>query len=191
VGLREDGSLWAWGANPGGQLGVNSSNTRVLKPQPVAGPTGWRTISAGLAHTVGVRTDGTLWAWGANGDGQIALGTNLGSRVPIPISADNTWVSASAGIGHTVALRSDGTLWGAGRNDAGQLAQASTNRVTTLRQIETNSTWCAVAAGERHTLALRSDGAIWAWGANSSGQLGNGTFIGTNQPQMVAGSREW
>jgi len=87
-------------------------------------------IAAGGYHTVALKSDGTLWAWGRNDYGQLGDGTNINRTAPVQVSGGGTtWVAIKAGVSHTVALKSDGTLWAWGRNDYGQLGDGTnTNR---------------------------------------------------------------
>jgi len=85
-------------------------------------------IAAGYGHSVGLKSDGTLWAWGENYSGQLGDGTTIRSLMPKKIGTDNGWVAIEAGNYHTLALKSDGTLWAWGDNDYGQLGDGTTIR---------------------------------------------------------------
>jgi hypothetical protein len=135
---------------------------------------GVHTIAAGGYHTVALRADGTLWAWGGNDGGQLGNGkfdTNApyGTNTPQRIGTDTNWQTVAAGNFYTVALRTDGTLWACGWNRYGQLGIGTftTNApygTNTPQQVGTDTNWQAVAAGQWHTMALRADGTLWAWG---------------------------
>ena len=134
----------------------------------------WRTVAAGEAHTVAVRADGTLWAWGSNGTGQLGDGTTTDRAEPVRVRSGSDWWVVAAGEAHTVAVRTDGTLWAWGLNNRGQLGQ----RWTVRRQLEPevvkrfrdlwnwtwDGDWDAVAAAGHGTVALKTDGALWGWG---------------------------
>ncbi|MCX8069677.1 MAG: hypothetical protein N2738_04155, partial [Thermodesulfovibrionales bacterium] len=77
-------------------------------------------MSAGIVHTVAIKSDGTLWAWGDNYYGQLGDGSNSNKSKPTKIGGDNNWVSVAAGRRHSVAIKSDGTLWAWGGNSCGQ-----------------------------------------------------------------------
>jgi hypothetical protein len=143
------------------------------------------TIATGSNHAVAIKSDGTLWAWGNNGSGQLGDNTFLNRTIPEQVGSVTTWSAVAAGSNFTVALRSDGTLWAWGNNGSGQLGDGTTTNQTTPAQIGRLTTWKAVAAGTGFTLALRSDGTLWAWGNNGSGQLGDGTFVSRTSPQQV------
>lgn len=119
VVINSDGTLWAWGRNDYGQLGVG---TTVDHPAPVQVGTGtdWQTIAAGGFHTVAIKSDGTLWAWGHNVNGQLGDGSTTYQFSPIRVGTDSNWQMVSAGFMHTVAIKSDGTLWAWGHNPTTQ-----------------------------------------------------------------------
>jgi alpha-tubulin suppressor-like RCC1 family protein len=123
-------------------------------------------ISAGYAHSIALKSDGTLWAWGYNGDGELGDGSTTDRYTPVQVSGGgSTWAAIAAGYAHTIALKSDGTLWAWGDNDYGQLGDGfNTDRHTPVQVSGGGNTWVAIAAGHFHTVALKSDGTLWAWG---------------------------
>jgi alpha-tubulin suppressor-like RCC1 family protein len=90
----------------------------------------WSVISAGLAHSLALRTDGTLWGWGANGNGQVGNDSTANVGAPVQIGAAITWVSVSAGLQHSAALQKDNTVWLWGRNTEGQQGNGTQTDVT-------------------------------------------------------------
>jgi alpha-tubulin suppressor-like RCC1 family protein len=113
--VREDGTLWAWGANSFGQLGQGTYTSTNI-PQPVAGNVNWQAVRAGGLNTVALGIDGTLWAWGANDDGQLGDGTYAPANTPQMIGTNAAWQAVATSGKHTVAVCDDGTLWGWGDN---------------------------------------------------------------------------
>jgi len=173
LAIMSDGTLWAWGANDYGQLGLGpESPTYLVAPRQVASDIGWRSVAAGEYHTVAIKSDGTLWTWGANGCGQLGDGTRVDRTNPVKIWEDTDWDSVAAGASHTVAIKSDGTLWTWGANGYGQLGYVTGVDQTSPKKIDLETTWASVAAGDYHTMAIDTQKALWAWGANHSGQLG-------------------
>ncbi|MDL1978671.1 MAG: M64 family metallo-endopeptidase [Deltaproteobacteria bacterium] len=138
-------------------------------------------------HTIAVKTDSTVWAWGANWDGQLGDGTTTDSSLPVQVSglAD---VSAIAGGGsYTIALKTDGTVWAWGHNLHGQLGDGTTTDRSTPVQVSGLADVSAIAGGGSHTIALKTDGTVWAWGYNWHGQLGDGTTTDSSLPVQVSG----
>lgn len=118
--IRADATLWAWGSNSSGQVGTAASTATVTVPTQVGTSQNWLQVAGGIAHTVGVRTDGTLWTWGLNGNGQLGDGLGQDTNEPHQVGNSANWNSVAAGASHSFGLQSDGTLWGWGRNTEGQ-----------------------------------------------------------------------
>ncbi|MBM4165303.1 MAG: RCC1 repeat-containing protein, partial [Lentisphaerae bacterium] len=182
VARTSDGSVWAWGNNGYGQLGITDPN---IYPEEVTGLTGVTNVAAGSSHTVALKSDGSVWAWGYNSSGQVGDGTTTSRNTPVQVKqSGGASLSGVAGIAarenRTVALKTDGTVWAWGDNWAGQLGDGTmTTRLNPAKVIMQDgaalSNVTAVAAGSIHTLALKDDGTVWAWGYNAWGQIGDGT----------------
>ena len=149
--------------------------------------TGVKAISAGDSHTVALKNDGTVLAWGLNSYGQLGDGTSTDSHTPVQVSGLTGITAISAGESHTVALKNDGTFWAWGRNYYGQLGDGTTTNRNTPVQISGLTRITAISAGVFNTVALKNDGTVWAWGLNSSGQLGDGTTTDSYTPVQVSG----
>lgn len=132
-------------------------------------------IAMGDHHTLGVQSDGKLWAWGSNYHGELGIGST--DDKPGPVFVMDDVIYADAGEDHSAAIKSDGSLWVWGRNDYGAIGDGTvgvdaykTKPVKVLEDV------IAVEAGCFVTMAVKSDGSLWAWGINSAGQLGNSEF---------------
>jgi len=145
------------------------------RPVQVGTGTNWRVVAAGYDHTVAVKTDGTLWASGDNGYGQLGDGTTADKLSPVQVGTDTNWQVVAAGESHTVAVKAGGTLWAWGWNNSGQLGDGTTASKSSPVQVGTDTMWRVVAAGAYHTVSVKTDGTLWAWGDNYYGQLGDGT----------------
>ena len=155
------------------------------------GDKNWIIIDAGSFHSVGIKSDGSLWAWGDNSNGQIGDGTNIDRASPVQIGTDNKWISISCGYENTIGLKSDGTLWAWGENNYGELGDGTTTFRITPVQIGADDKWVSIASGFRHTLGLKSDGSLWTWGLNQYGQLGDGTTIHKYNPMQIGTDFNW
>ena len=114
---KTDGTLWTWGVNRFGQLGDNTTVNKSSPIQTIAGGTNWQQVSCGNSHTGAIKTDGTLWTWGLNTDGQLGDNTIALKSSPVQTVAGGTnWKQVSAGEAFTAAIKTDGTLWTWGRN---------------------------------------------------------------------------
>ncbi|MCD0478765.1 T9SS type A sorting domain-containing protein [Chryseobacterium sp. LC2016-29] len=151
----------------------------------------WKSVSAGYMHSIGLKTDGTLWAWGDNSLGQLGDGTGIGKTTPIQIGTANNWLKIATGAYYTVAIKTDGTLWAWGQNTYGQLGSGSTVGKITPTQIGTETDWASIATGDTHALAIKTNGTLWSWGRNSAGQLGDGTNLHNFTPTQVGTANNW
>jgi alpha-tubulin suppressor-like RCC1 family protein len=187
---RIGGTLWCWGNNGYGELGIGSLTEQDL-PQQVTTPAagGWASVTAGFFHTCATRTDGTLWCWGYNSHGQLGLGNLTTQDLPQQVTtpAPEGWASASATSAGTCAVRTGGTLWCWGANNFGQLGLGSQTNQARPRQVTTPAAdgWASVAAESMRTCALRTGGTLWCWGDNSEGELGLGNQTSQDLPQQV------
>ncbi|MDD3179012.1 MAG: fibronectin type III domain-containing protein [Opitutaceae bacterium] len=187
VAVKSDGTVRAWGYNYYGQLG-DGTTTQRLNPVPVSGGlTSVAAVAAGLNHTVALKSDGTVWAWGGNSCGQLGDGTTTQRLSPVQVSGLTGVVAIAAGGSHTLAVKSDGTVWAWGDNSNGQLGDGTTTQRLSPVQVSGLTGVMAIAAGDSHTVALKSDGTVWAWGGNSCGQLGDGTTTQRMSPALVNG----
>jgi alpha-tubulin suppressor-like RCC1 family protein/pimeloyl-ACP methyl ester carboxylesterase len=148
-------------------------------------------IAAGSAHSLFLKSDGSLWAMGSNNYGQLGDGTFNDTNRPEQIIAGGV-MAVAAGYFHNLFLKSDGSLWVMGWNNYGQLGDGTFNTTNRPEQIVAGGV-TAIAAGGWHSLFLKSDGSLWAMGYNYYGQLGDGTYSrGSSQgiatpEQIVAG----
>lgn len=163
----------------------------LLSLNMVWGQSCWKEISCGNNFTLGIKTDGTLWAWGRNNFGQLGNGNNTDQLTPIQIGNENNWNIISAGSYHVLAIKNDGTLWAWGQNIYGQLGNNSTLNSNIPIQIGTDNNWFQISSGGGHTLALKNNGTLWSWGLNSDGQLGHTSGIGAQIPVQIGNSTDW
>jgi alpha-tubulin suppressor-like RCC1 family protein len=152
----------------------------------------WVAVSAG-GHSAARKSDGSIWVWGSNANGQLGDGTTTRQTSPIKVGTDKDWTAVVAGGAHTLALKSNGVLWAWGNTTDGQLgiSSFSGNRDTPVQVTGAANNWVAMSASVWHTLALRSDGSLWAWGRAASGQLGDGTTAAKGAPVQVGTAKDW
>lgn len=172
--------------SPSAQAGVTLNRHAVVSwganstsAAEVPGTLGVIQVAAGGFHSLMLRSDGTVWAWGNNFFGQLGNGTNVSSSTPVQVPGLTGIVQVAAGGVHSLALRSDGTVWAWGYYGTG--GSATPVQVPGLTGVT------MLSAGDRFSLALRSNGTVWAWGVNNAGQLGNGTTTDSPVPVQVSG----
>ena len=170
------------------------NTTRIAHmPRPVSSPVkpAWVAVAAGEGHTVALKKNGTLWAWGNGFNGQLGIDTRGNLNVPTQIGKAADWHSVGAGQFSTLAIKADSTLWAWGRNEH-SMEGFSTDRIWHVpTQVGAEKDWRAVAVGQYHTLALKKDGTLWAWGSNAYGMLGIGTGMRRSVPVQVGTDTDW
>jgi alpha-tubulin suppressor-like RCC1 family protein len=194
LAVRSNGILWAWGSNANGRLGDNTITSRSSPVSVVGGFSDWCEASAGGGHSLAVRTNGTLWAWGCNNYAQLGDNTITSRSSPVSVVGGfSDWCEASAGSSHSLAVRTNGTLWAWGSNNRGQIGDNTiTNRSSPVSVVGGFTDWCQASAGESHSLAVRSNGTLWAWGCNTTGQLGDNSITSRRSPvSVVGGFSDW
>lgn len=192
LATKTDGTLWSWGWNAYGQLGQNIVNINRSSPVQIGALTTWSNIAGGASHTIATKTDGTLWAWGFNGNGGLGDNTAINRSSPVQIGSLTTWSNVAGGKYSSLATKTDGTLWTWGRNSDGQLSLNDTVFRSSPVQVGALTTWLNIAAGNYSCLATKTDGTLWSWGQNNSGQLGlNDTAISRSSPVQVGALTTW
>ena len=197
LATKTNGTLWAWGRNYHGVLGLNENgngNFYRSSPTQVGSDTTWGAIAASTFN-LAIKTDGTLWGWGENGDGQLAQNDNendSGYRrsSPVQVGSDTTWSSIGIGIHHCGAIKTDGTLWMWGAGSAGNLGQNSTpsqKAFSSPVQVP-GTTWSTIDCARMYSVAVKTDGTLWSWGYNSEGQLGHNDKAHRSSPVQVPGT---
>jgi alpha-tubulin suppressor-like RCC1 family protein len=197
MAIASDGSLWAWGLNHRGQLGLPADGPSVclhgdgvtelscsMSPVKIAEPGVWRKVAAGGDHTLGIKPDGSLWVWGDNKGaapqhgGQLGVGDEslIFSDVPLQVGTD-IWADVAGANLHSLGIRSDGTLWVWGFGASGRFGDGITedHKSFVPLQVGTNSNWDRIWATESGTIARTTiPYRLWGFGLNSAGFLAQG-----------------
>jgi len=185
--VQDDYSLWCWGNNDAGQLGIGSTSHQP-KPNLVthSDALDWRFVSSGKNHTCAIDSDYIGHCWGLNDQGQLGNGINLNTSAARLFDSSNNWLSIDSGTLHSCGIKTDPftllkTLWCGGINNYGQLGIASTANQSAPIEIKgpdgTLEDWEYVSTGHFHTCAITDtsaaddSGALYCWGRNSHAQL--------------------
>jgi alpha-tubulin suppressor-like RCC1 family protein len=197
--IRDDDSLWCWGLNVDGQVGIGSATMSLATPRPVMPGTTWRRLGTGTGHhACAIQCDQTLWCWGNNRASQLGMPeTTPTSREPVQVPG--RWASAAGGVYHTCGIRADGSLWCWGATGdlvsvGGQLGLG--DRVGRRRptRVGDRDRWQAIAGGEHHSCGLLEVGDTinaFCWGSGVWGQLGLGSTSDALAPVRVRGGGGW
>jgi alpha-tubulin suppressor-like RCC1 family protein len=220
IGIRQDGTLWSWGYNIRGQLGIEDI-IQTHAPKQIIFSTnspnwidisssgkiesGFDSLNVATGHTLALNSDGVLWGWGNNDYGQAGGGAWPFKPTPSIISTDQHWQRVASGANYSVAINDKHDIYTWGNNENGQLGrEGSSDTIPAPLAEEIRSNWQEIASGDRHTLALRAypeisedsgcavGCSLWSWGANNHGQLGLGSKSEESSlPQRVETARKW
>jgi alpha-tubulin suppressor-like RCC1 family protein len=180
-----DGSVWCWGFNGKGELGLATTDFfRTVPTTPTIGNA--VEIASGYEHTCAREANGDLWCWGSNDTGELGDGTTANRSSPVQVATSGaTFTQISAGYGHTCALKADGTVWCWGDNQYGALGDGTQVDRSIPGKVISLSGVSQIAAGQFHTCAIGAGGSVWCWGDNQVGELGDGTTTNRTVPTKV------
>ncbi|BDR53131.1 hypothetical protein KIM372_10380 [Bombiscardovia nodaiensis] len=201
LGVTEDDTLWAWGANSVGQLGNGISvglmnnaalPVRVRIPDGVRFRTDSASLAVGLWHNLAIDTNGNIWSWGVNETGELGDGSTTNRYAPVRVQtpAGVRFKQVAASSLSSLAVDTDGNLWGWGRGSNGELGDggAIPPRLTPVKVIPPVP-FTDVQSGEYFTMALDQDGNVWAWGNNNGGGITGMLGVGSSSYQVTTPSK--
>ena len=185
LAITREGDFWAWGANWFGQLGDGTNGSTLYdleanrnKPVRIGADDDWVSIAAGAFHSLALKSDGSIWAWGTNSYGQLGDGSEEDRNTPVRVGQDTDWARIGAGENYSLAIKENGVLWGWGRNHIGQLGDGTREAKNRPARLHEFTGWeRPVGAGNidgGHMLMIHGDGSLWAAGNNFNGQVGDG-----------------
>ena len=196
--IKKNGTLWTWGLNTNGELGDNTAVSKSSPVQTVAFNTNWMQVACGYYHVSAIKSDGTLWSWGLNANGQLGDNTTTDRSSPVQTTAfGSNWRQVSCGYRYTVATKTDGTLWSWGRNARGQLGDNTTiSKSSPVQTFAYGTNWRKTIDCQSNfsysSGAIKTDGTLWIWGRNAYGELGDNTTVDKSSPiQTVSGGTSW
>jgi alpha-tubulin suppressor-like RCC1 family protein len=189
--IKTDGSLWTWGLNYNGQLGINDKIDRLTPVTTSLGGNDWKEVRCSNFNMIAIKTDGSLWTWGGNAQGQLGCGDVIERLTPVNTTlGGNDWYQCDSGTGTggtiSAAIKNNGSLWIWGSSNSSGLGinSSTPNRLTPVPIFGGGGdNWKYVSIGGNSASALKTDGSLWTWGLNSSGQLGVNDTI--NRPTPV------
>lgn len=191
MALKGDSTVWTWGSNYDGQLGLGTSND-TLYPCKIPGLTKIIAIDGGGSHSLAVKSNGTVMAWGNNDNGQLGDGTQTLRLNPVAVLVLSNVKKVRAGSSHSLALKNDSTVWQWGANlplpqgiifeDGGSVPVIQNNIAAKVPGL---SGIFEIGDGNIHALAYKNNETAYGWGNNGSGQIGSGSYNDEINPVMV------
>jgi len=192
-----DHSLWSWGRNEYGVLGLNQATpTEYSSPVQVGSDITWKASGSGQNENrftssaygrFAIKEDGTLWSWGGNTDGQLGQNNTTSYSSPKQVGSDTTWSSLSGGWKAMAAVKTDGTLWIWGNNGYGELGQNSQVQYSSPIQIP-GTDWSSASSGAANFMARKTNGTLWSWGYGTHGRLAQNNNIAHSSPVQIPGT---
>lgn len=186
MATRTNGTLWCWGSNQSGAVGNNSAGAYFSTPIQIGSGTTWSSVSAGYYSSLAIQTDGSLWAWGENGDGQLGVGTLTNLSSPVRVGT-GTWLKAETSTSLSVGIKTGGTLWAWGYLGA----FTSSGQTSTPIQIGSENVWTDVRCGYNCIVVTKNDESIWTIGVNYYGQMGGATADVFSTPVQMGSATNW
>lgn len=188
VGLKTDGTLWAWGGNGYGELGNGTTGGNETSPIQIGSDTNWSYVHAGSERSFAIKTNGTLWGWGNNAGGELGDGTTTSHNTPTQVGAYSNWTKIASTWHTSFGIRSNGTLWGTG-NLSDILNVADTD---TFTQIGSDTNWSDIVCGYEQCYATKTTGQVYVWGYNGSEYcLGLGDTTNRDTPTLINADTDW
>jgi alpha-tubulin suppressor-like RCC1 family protein len=176
LALKKDGTVWAWGSNKYGQLGVGDWNgTTVAKPRQIQDFRDITFIASGTGSVFAVKSDGKVYAWGDNRMGQLGDDSTQTRYRPVKIEELKDVEGIVAGKNYALAYQKDGNVYAWGSNEFGQLGNGSSSPSDIPVQVTGLSGVKQLIIADNSNFALKNDGTVWSWGQNEKGQLGDGS----------------
>lgn len=197
--LKANGEVWAWGRNTKGALGDNTITDK-SSPASVVGGHSFIQVSGGL-HTYGfsfgLKSDGSLWAWGENTQGNLGDNTGIHRSSPVSVVGNHSFTRVSAGRYHTAALKADGSVWCWGYNSHGALGDNTVTDKSSPVSVVGGHSFVEISAGSDRSFSRKADGTVWSWGSqnynqgNGAGGLGDGTLSNRSSPVSIVGNHSF
>ncbi len=149
--------------------------------------TNWKEANLFYLHAVAVKTDGTLWAWGQNSDGELGDGTIITRTAPTQIGTATNWLTANSGFHFSLGIKTNGTLWAWGDNSFGKLGDGTLINKLSPIQIGTATNWKSIDLGYSHSIATKTNANnLSTWGWNGYGQLADNSTNDSSIPLTIA-----
>ena len=194
AGVKTDGTLWTWGYNAGGALGLGNI-TSYSSPKQVGSLTTWASINCTYSNMLALKTDGTLWTWGVGSYGELGLGNTTSYSSPKQIGSLTTWINLSAGMYSALAVSTTNALWVWGRNNNGQLGLGNITNYSSPKQVGSLTNWLKGSGGSNSGSAthfIKTNNGLWFLGGlNDTGTGGLGNITNYSSPKQVGSLATW
>jgi alpha-tubulin suppressor-like RCC1 family protein len=186
--IKTDGTLWTWGWNSVGQLGLGVTSTTPNTPVQVGTLTNWKYVDTSWSNMLAIKTDGTLWAWGENAFGQLGLGDKISRSSPVQVGSMTDWKQVSINVKNTFAIKTDNTIWAWGGSVVSPQGEVEP---LTPTPFSNSNNWKQVSTAQGQVAFIKTDGSLWVVGGNEFGQLGLGNTNSSSSLVQVGTLTNW
>lgn len=197
--IKEDGSLWSWGINTSGQLGIGSTTpSRSCSPIQEYTSSTWLDVHTSDGGVFAIKNDNTLWSWGRNTCGELLLGYACTVRECSPVQeyTSSNWIDVSGYGSYHNGIKTNGTLWSWGYGNGAMFGIGLDSSVlpynfqylSPVQECTSSSTWCTASSSLYSVYALKTDGTLWAWGDVTANPIGSCRCTPT---QELSSSTNW
>jgi len=185
TGVKDDGTLWSWGFNDDGTLGINNRTVKYAATQ-IGTDTDWSAAQKCKSRfQYVIKTDGALYCMGYNQNGRLGIGDDTFRSSPTQLPG--TWKTVGSGQAGAHGIKTDGTLWGWGLSSNGRIGIVPLDTISSPKQLP-GTNWGFVMESEYFTMATKTNGTLWMWGKNSYGQLGQNNKSEYSSPRQIPGT---
>lgn len=191
VARKSNGTIWTWGSNAQNQLGDSTFTSPRTYPSRIGSASNWSLVRCGQYHTMGIRSNGSLWGWGSNSNGAIGDSTIITKKYPVRVGTDSSWLDITCGYTFSIGLKKDSSMWSWGYNVYGMLGDSSLINKIAPTRIAAFSKWIAISANYYDAAAIDLNHKLWAWGRNSNGEVGDSSLTMRKYPVPVYGNQIW
>lgn len=197
VGLLSSGQIWSWGNNsaggPGGAIAQGNNSSPYYVPTRVGTDSNWVYIAQGGYGGFAIKTNGALYSWGYNSDGQLGHALSSVTYIPTQVGTDTDWSKAFSGYQNSFLIKTNGTLWALGLNSNYNTGLGiNTGNTVSPTQVGSDTNWLMVACAVTGGVGIRTNGTAWSWGTDANGELCQGSVGGTyTTPTMIGADTDW
>jgi len=193
--VKTNGTAWVWGQNNAAYLGLNNTiGAGRSSPTQLGALTNWVKIQFFSNSAVALKTDGTLWSWGHNLNGQVGKNDTVYRSSPVQIGTDTNWSNIAGSFQTPIAQRTTGSIWSWGNGEAGNTGLNSVVHRSSPVQIGTDTDWIlaenALSSGKSNLLR-KTNGTLWGFGYNNYGMIGTNIAVSISSPVQVGSLTTW
>ena len=187
--LKASGECWTWGY--GQNLG-NNTITNANSPVQIVGGHYFIQTDGSFSHSMGVKDNGTTWAWGTNSYGELGLNNIINYSSPVQVVGNHSFIEVFCGYQCSIGLKNNGQVWCWGRNNYGQMGNTQYgNSYSSPVQVVGNHSFVRIFGASESFFGIKNNCQVWGWGRNQNGQLGVNNTGDQVSPVQIVGNHSF